>query len=156
VGRLVGRQRRESAPPEFRAMLRARIRHSARVAAIRPWLVGTGAAAAALLIASILPGLQPASSLVTELVSKHSTYAQIEHPAEFASEEPRAVELWFRQRAGLRVTVSDYSASGIRLMGGRLAEAVDHKAAYVLYEKGHTLMSVFMVPTSAPDLTFKG
>jgi len=153
---LLRRQPRESAPPEFRAMIRTRIRRSARVAAIRPWLVVTGAAATALLIVSLLPGLQPVSSLVTELVSTHSTYAQIEHPAEFASEDPRTVEAWFRQRAGLRVTVSDYSPSGIRLMGGRLAEADGHKAAYVLYEKGHTLMSVFIVPIAAPDLTLKG
>lgn len=146
---LLRRQPRESAPPEFRAMIRARIRRSARVAAIRPWLVGTAAAAAALLVVLLLPGIRPTSPLVTDLVSKHVTYAQIEQPAEFASQDPRAVEAWFRERAGLRVTVADYSPSGIRLVGGRLAEADDRRAAYVLYEKGHTLMSVFMVPASA-------
>ncbi len=94
----------------------------------------------------MLPVLRPASPLVTELVNKHIIYAQIEQPAEFASEDPRQVEAWFRQRAGLRVTVSDYSMSGIRLVGGRLAEADERQVAYVLYEKGHILMSVFMVP----------
>ena len=113
---LLRRQPRESAPPEFRAQLRGRIRRSARLAAIRPWLVGTAAAAAVLLVVSLLPGLRPAASLVTDLVSKHITYAQIEQPAEFASQDPPAVEAWFRQRAGLRVTVSDYSPSGIRLV----------------------------------------
>jgi mycothiol system anti-sigma-R factor len=146
---LLRRQPRESAPPEFHAMIRARIRRSARVTGIRPWLVGTAAAAAVLLLVFLRPGLRPGPSLVTELVSKHITYAQIEQPAEFASQDPRAVEAWFRERVGLRVTVSDYSPSGIRLVGGRLAEADDKKAAYVLYEKGHTLMSVFMVPASA-------
>jgi len=146
---LLRRQPRESAPPEFRAMIRARIRRSARVAGIRPWLVGTAAAAAALLLVLLLPGIRPTSPLVTDLVSKHVTYAQIEQPAEFASQDPRAVEAWFRERVGLRVTVSDYSPSGIRLVGGRLAEADDRKAAYVLYAKGHTLMSVFTVPASA-------
>jgi anti-sigma factor RsiW len=153
---LLRRQPREVAPAEFRAMIRARIRRSARVAAIRPWLVGTAAAAAVLLVVSLQPGLRPGPSLVTDLVGKHITYAQIDQPAEFASEDPRAVEAWFRQRAGLRVTVSDYSRSGIRLVGGRLAEADDRKAAYVLYEKGRTLMSVFMVPVSAPDIGLKG
>jgi mycothiol system anti-sigma-R factor len=152
---LLRRQPREAAPPEFRAMIRARIRRSARVAAIRPWLVGT-AAAAVLVVVALLSGLRPTPSLVTDLVSKHSTYAQIEQPAEFASPDPRAVEAWFRQRAGLRVTVADYSPSGIRLVGGRLAEADDQKAAYVLYEKGHTLMSVFMVPVSTPGFALKG
>lgn len=149
VRQLLRRQPRETAPPEFRAAIRARIGRSARVAAIRPWLVGTAAAAAGLLVVVLLPGLRPGPSLVTELVGKHITYAQIEQPAEFVSQDPRAVEAWFRQRADLRVTVADYSPSGIRLVGGRLAEADQSKAAYVLYEKGHTLMSVFMVPASA-------
>jgi len=153
---LLRRQPRESAPPEFRAQLRGRIRRSARLAAIRPWLVGTTAAAAVLLVVSLLPALRPAPSLVTDLVSKHITYAQIEQPAEFASQDPPAVEAWFRQRTGLRVTVSDYSPSGIRLVGGRLAEADDHKAAYVLYEKGHTLMSVFTVAASARSGELRG
>jgi mycothiol system anti-sigma-R factor len=153
---LLRRQPRESAPPELRALLRTRIRRSARIVAIRPWLVGTAAAAAVVLVVALLPEFRPASSLVSDLVSKHITYAQIEQPAEFASQDPRAVEAWFRERAGLRVTVADYSPSGIRLVGGRLAEADDHKAAYVLYEKGHTLMSVFMVPASAAEVALKG
>ena len=152
---LLRRQPRETAPPEFRAMIRTRIRRSARVAAIRPWLVGT-ATAAVLLVVTLLPGLRPGPSLVSDLVGKHITYAQIEQPAEFASQDPRTVEAWFRQRAGLRVTVSDYSPSGIRLVGGRLAETDERKAAYVLYEKGHTLMSVFMVPASARGAELSG
>jgi mycothiol system anti-sigma-R factor len=152
---LLRRQPRESTPPEFRALLRTRIRRSARIVAIRPWLVGT-AAAAVLLLLSLLPGLRPGPSLITDLVGKHIVYAQIERPAEFESQDPGAVEAWFRQRAGLRVTVSDYSPSGIRLVGGRVAEADDGKAAYVLYEKGHTLMSVFTVPASAPEVTLTG
>jgi anti-sigma factor RsiW len=104
----------------------------------------------------MLPVLRPGPLLVADLVGKHITYAQIEQPAEFASPEPRAVEAWFRQRAGLRVTVPDYSPSGIRLVGGRLAEADERKAAYVLYEKGHTLMSVFMVPASVRGAELTG
>jgi anti-sigma factor RsiW len=41
-------------------------------------------------------------------------------------------------------------------VGGRLAEADQSKAAYVLYEKGHTLMSVFMVPASARGAELSG
>jgi len=146
----------ESASAELRAELRARVRRAARVTAIRPWLVGATAAAVVLLAASLRPGLRPGSSVISELVGKHSVYAEIEHPAEFRSDAPRAVEAWFRERAGLRVTVSDYSGSGIRLVGGRVVEAGDRKAAYVLYEKGHTLMSVFMVPASAAEAGLTG
>ena len=53
---------------------------------------------------------------------------------------------WFRQRTGLRVPVPDLSPAGIQLVGARIAEADQQKVAYLLYEKGHVLMSVFMVP----------
>jgi anti-sigma factor RsiW len=56
----------------------------------------------------------------------------------------------------MRVTVPDYSPSGIRLTGARLAEAHERKAAYLLYEKGRTLLSVFMVPVSPSEGTLRG
>jgi len=37
-----------------------------------------------------------------------------------------------------------------------LAEAHERKAAYLLYEKGHTLLSVFMVPVGAQDALGEG
>jgi hypothetical protein len=46
------------------------------------------------------------------------------------------------------VVVPDYSTAGIRLVGARLAETRDRKTVYLLYEKGSTLLSVFMVPLS--------
>ncbi len=152
---LLRRQPRESAPPEFRAMLRARLRRSARVAAIRPWLAIPAAAAAALVWA-VLPGASPQATLVGNLVDKHIAYAQIEQPAEFVSADRTAVEAWFRQRAGLRVTVADFSPAGIRLAGARIAEAGERKAAYVLYEKGRTLLSVFTVPVAVGEAGLSG
>jgi anti-sigma factor RsiW len=150
-------QPRESASSELQAQLGARIRRASRVAAIRPWLFAAAAAVVALLAVSLWPGLRPGGPwLIAELAGKHGVYAEIEQPAEFRSDDPRAVEAWFRERAGLRVTVSDYSSSGIRLVGGRVAEAGDRKAAYVLYEKGHTLMSVFMVPASTAEVALTG
>ncbi|HET8575667.1 MAG TPA: hypothetical protein VFO18_01105, partial [Methylomirabilota bacterium] len=155
---LLRRQPRESAPPEFRAKILAEIRRSARRAVVRPWLIAPAAsvAAAALLVLSLLPMTRPTSPLIGELVDKHIAYAQVEEPAEFASSDRQEVEEWFRERAGLRVTVADYSPAGIRLAGARIAEANERKAAYVLYEKGHTLLSVFMVPASAAGTELTG
>ncbi|MGH7396701.1 MAG: anti-sigma factor family protein [Candidatus Rokuibacteriota bacterium] len=148
---LLRRQPRESAPPEFREAIRTRLRRDERRAAARPWLVAPAAAVTAALVLALWPATRPSAPLVSELVDKHIAYAQIDQPAEFVSTDRLAVEAWFRQRAALRVTVSDYSPSGIRLVGARLADAGARKAAYVLYEKGHTLMSVFTVPTSTWD-----
>lgn len=155
---LLRRQPRESAPPEFRARILAELRRSARRAVLRPWLIAPAAsvAAAALLVLSLLPVTQSAAPLVSALVDKHIAYAQVENPAEFASSDRRAVEEWFRERVGLRVTVADYSPAGIRLAGARIAEANERRAAYVLYEKGHTLLSVFMVPAPPGGAQLKG
>ena len=153
---LLRRQPREAAPAELRARIRGRIRHQAAVAKGRRWLpLSALAVAAAILVVVLLPARTP-PPLMADLVDKHIAYAQIERPAELASADPREVTEWFRERAGLRVTVPDYSPAGIRLAGARLAEAHERQAAYLLYEKGRTLLSVFMVPAPSFEGTLRG
>jgi len=154
--RLLRRQPREAAPRELRARIVRRVRREAAVAKGRQWLLLPAvAAAAAVVVMMLLPARTP-PPLVADLVDKHIAYAQIERPAELASTDPREVAQWFQSRAGMRVTVPDYSPAGIRLAGARLAEAHERKAAYLLYEKGRTLLSVFMVPVSASEATLPG
>ena len=153
---LLRRQPREAAPAELRAQIRRRIRREAAIATGRRWLpLSAIAVAAAILVVVLLPARTP-PPLMADLVDKHIAYAQIERPAEFASADPREIAEWFRERAGLRVTVPDYSPSGIRLAGARLAEAHERKAAYLLYEKGRTLLSVFMIPVPTSEGTLPG
>ena len=118
-------------------------------------LAPIAAAVAAVVVMVLLPARTP-PPLVAELVDKHIAYSQIDRPAELTSADPREVTEWFQARAGMRITVPDYSPSGIHLAGARLAEAHERKAAYLLYEKGRTLLSVFMVPVSASDATLPG
>ena len=155
---LLRRQPREAASFELRGRIVAQIRREARRAALRPWLIAPGlaAGAAALVVTVLLPALRQPSPLVSDLVDKHIAYAQIDRPAELASADPAKIVEWFRQRAGLRVTVPDYSPSGIRLVGARLAETHERHAAYLLYEKGRTLLSVFMVPATERDPALNG
>ena len=153
---LLRRQPREGAPAELRARIRRRIRREATVATGRRWLPLSAMAVAAAILAVVwLPARTP-PSLVADLVDKHIAYAQIERPAELASSDPSEIAEWFRSRAGLRVTVPDYSPSGIHLAGARLAEAHERKVAYLLYEKGRTLLSVFMVPFPTSEGTLQG
>ncbi|MGH7265042.1 MAG: anti-sigma factor family protein [Candidatus Rokuibacteriota bacterium] len=154
---LLRRQPRESAPPEFRARVRARVRREAHRRRLTPWLVAgpaAGAAVAAAVLALVLfqPGGTRSGALLEQLVAQHIAFAQVEGPAEFATADPTELEAWLRQRAGVRATVPDYSPAGIRLLGARIAGIGGHKAAYVLYEKGHTLLSVFMVPASDREM----
>ncbi len=148
---LLRQQPKEAAPAALRTRMVSLARRERTRKQVRVWL-GTPALAAAVLvlafvlIARSLPTGDREAELVASLVDKHLAYAQLEGPAEFSSTERPAVAAWFRQRTGLRVPVPDLSPAGIQLVGARIAEADQHKVAYLLYEKGHVLMSVFMVP----------
>lgn len=145
--RMLRQQPRESATPELRARVVGALRRDARRPVRRAaWLAVPALAAAAVLVAVVGPGSREPAPLVSDLVDKHIAYAQLERPAELASRDRAEVAEWFQQRAGLRVIVPDYSASGIHLIGARLAESHERRAAYLLYEKGRTLLSVFMIP----------
>jgi mycothiol system anti-sigma-R factor len=148
-------QPRESAPAELRARIVARCRREARRERVRPWVLAPALVAAGAVIALVagVPARHRSAPLVGALVSTHVAYADMEGPAEFASAEPRSVEDWLQRRAGLRVTVADYSGAGIRLLGARVAPVAGRRTAFVLYEKGHLLLSVFTVPPPLGDET---
>jgi anti-sigma factor RsiW len=140
-------QPRESAPPELRQRVLAAIRRSPRRRALRAWsLASVAAAAAALLAWLILPLSSPTGGLARLVVDKHLAHAQLERPAELVSEDRDEVAAWLVQRGGLRVAVADYRPAGIRLVGARVTDVGGQRAAYILYRKGHVLLSVFMVP----------
>jgi mycothiol system anti-sigma-R factor len=146
---LLRRQPRESAPAELRTRVLTRCRRQARRTRLAPWVLGSAlGAAAAVLVLAVGPALlRQTPAMVPGLVATHAAYAGIDRPAEFLSTDPREVEAWFRERGGLRVTVADYSRAGIQLVGARLATVEARRAAFVLYEKGRTLLSVFTVPS---------
>lgn len=154
---LLRRQPRERAPAEFRARLAARCRLKARWRRGQPWLAASGVVAAAGLMASLwLPALRAPSPLLSQLVGTHIAYAQINAPAEFASDDPIQLAAWFQERAGFRVALPDYSPGGIRLVGGRLADIEERCIAYVIYAKGHALMSIFILPATSRPTALSG
>lgn len=158
---LLRRQPQESAPAEVRARILALCRREARRSRVMPWLAAPTLAAAAAAVVLVVvalgqPGFLRSPSLVGELVAQHIAYAQIDHPAEFATTNRLELEEWLRERAGVRATVPDLSSAGIRLVGARIAGIQERKAADVLYEKGHTLLSIFMVPVSARSAQLTG
>jgi mycothiol system anti-sigma-R factor len=152
------RQPREAAPAELRTRILARCRRDAWRRRLGPWAAGSGVAvaAAALLLTVLWPAWRRSEPLVPQLLAAHIAFAQIERPAEFAATDRETLEAWFRQRADLRVVVPDYTPAGIRLLGGRITEFAERRAAYVLYEKGHTLLSVFAVPVRGVRISLPG
>lgn len=149
----------EPAPPQLRARILAMCRAERRRGTWRPRLVWPSlAAAAAALVLMLWPtgwmGRTP--DVQRALVDTHVAYAQLERPAEFTSAARADVEAWFVQRIGMQVPVPDYTPAGIRLIGGRVASAGGRKVAYVLYEKGHVLMSVFVAPADGAAARLRG
>jgi mycothiol system anti-sigma-R factor len=153
---LLRRQPFESAPTD----LRARILRGVRPPLARlswPWRgVAGGLGAAMLGVVLWWAGSGRAAPVTPELVAAHIAYGQLEGPAEFPANDGARLEAWFRQRAALDVTVPDYSPVGIRLLGGRIAEARAHLVAQLVYRKGHTLLSVFVVPGVDADVAMTG
>jgi anti-sigma factor RsiW len=156
---LLRRQARDVAPPELRERIVADVRRERRRVRPSHWRrlpLATAAAAGVFVVAMLLPSWRASPPLVAMLVDKHIAYAQLEGPAELSSHDPIEIAEWFRQRARLRVVVPDYSAAGIRLVGARLVDAHERGAAYLLYEKGHVLISVFMLPRPANSPALDG
>jgi anti-sigma factor RsiW len=155
---LLRRQPREVASVALRRQIVAQGRwKQRRRRAGRLWIAaGELALAASVVLALVLPGVRAPASLVPQLIGAHIAYAQLTRPAELASEDRAQLEAWFLARARLHVVAPDYSSAGIRLIGGRIAELNERCIAYVLYEKGHTLLSVFIVPPGEGDGALTG
>ena len=89
------------------------------------------------------PALHP---LVAQLVMEHMKFAPLENPTELSSENLQQVAVWVQGSTGHRVRVPDYSAAGIRLLGSRVTRLAGHRAAYIMYEKGRNIISLFALP----------
>lgn len=95
----------------------------------------------------------PIHPVVAELVSEHMRFAPLKNPAELSSRDTQQVAFWVQGRIGHRVQVPDYSSSGIRLLGGRVTHMSGGQAAYIVYEKGRNIISLFSFPRYAASLT---
>ena len=143
---------REEAPAALRERIRgalARTEPDAWIRAQRRW-VYWAVPAAALVLVALGVGLWQRSGpppVVRELVAKHAMYSGLDAPAEIVSASQEAVAGWFKGKVRFDVAVPDFNPSGIRLVGGRLADLSDRQVAYLLYEKGRNLISLFAFPS---------
>lgn len=142
---------REEAPAALRERIRGalgRTEGSAWIRAQRRWVYWAVPAAALVLVALGFGFWQrSAPPVVRELVAKHAMYSRLDAPAEIVSASQEAVAGWFRGKVRFDVAVPDFTPSGIRLVGGRLADLSDRQVAYLLYEKGRNLISLFAFPS---------
>lgn len=153
-----------SAPPDLHARVRAamateeRPAHRTRLTRAFRWAALPAAALVLLGVAfglrsALAPSFPPA---VTELVAKHQLYSRLDAPAEIISANQDTVAGWFRGRVRFPVPVPDFSPTGIRLVGARLSSLSDREVAYLLYEKGRNLVSLFAFPSRGLALPADG
>lgn len=101
------------------------------------------AAAAAVLVATFAGGFLlggyinrvPSSSLADAGLTAHQLYIPEKiHPVEVTAADRPHLESWLSKRVGLAVAAPDLSASGLALLGGRVAPVAGGAGALFMYE----------------------
>lgn len=152
---------RDPAPEGLRGRIRVAVRRSdLRKRWLAPRrLLGWAVPVAALLVVAVRITLWERNApppVVNELVAKHLMYSRLDAPAEVVSASREAVSGWFKGRVRFDVVVPDFSPSGIRLVGGRFSDLSDRPVAYLLYEKGRSLVSLFVFSNRELALPARG
>lgn len=115
---------------------------------------------AAAFVVTVLLGVSAASLLwwnreergflVSALTEDHLLYASQSAPAEFASDDPRALSRWFADR--LDFSIAAPQMPGTELLGGRLCTLGGRRAALSLYQRGDRRLSLFQMPAEGLPL----
>ena len=78
-----------------------------------------------------------AGTIITEAIAAHRTFTvEVRHPVEVAADQKAHLVQWLSKRLGRPLVVPDLTATGFRLMGGRLLPAENGPAAQLMYENG--------------------
>ena len=74
---------------------------------------------------------------MADALAAHRTFAvEVRHPVEVDAAQEAHLVQWLSKRLGRPLVVPDLSATGYRLMGGRLLPAGSGAAAQLMYENG--------------------
>jgi len=129
---------------ELKARLMATVQKRRRASAFR---VALGVAAAAALVALLVPVLG-GKDVVTELVGDHlGTTVTGEEPFDVVSNDPNVVERWFDGKLDYKLRIPRPPAA--RLLGGRLCNVGGRQFPLASYEREGRRISLFAMGTAA-------
>ena len=85
-----------------------------------------------------LPFEAVARMITADAIAAHRTFSvEVRHPVEVDAAQEAHLVQWLSKRLGRQLTVPDLTATGFRLIGGRLLPAEDGPAAQFMYENGN-------------------
>ena len=83
------------------------------------------------------PSALAPGTIMADALAAHRTFAvEVRHPVEVDAAQEAHLVQWLSKRLGRPLVVPDLSATGYRLMGGRLLPAGSGAAAQLMYENG--------------------
>jgi anti-sigma factor RsiW len=99
------------------------------------------------------PSALAAGAIMADALAAHRTFAvEVRHPVEVDAAQEAHLVQWLSKRLGRPLVVPDLSATGYRLMGGRLLPAGSGPAAQLMYEDGTgDRLSVYVRPGVAAE-----
>jgi anti-sigma factor RsiW len=123
-------------------------------------LSGVGGSAIAAGLAFVVFSALLNNRLLNDLVADHTHSLLASHLIDVVSTDQHTVKPWFAGRTDVSPVVADFAAQGYRLLGGRVDDLDQQRAAVTVYQHGRHIINVFTWIIGAsgvpPDVTRNG